>query len=41
LNHEKGVPFTGDIKVRSLDGSGEIKEIDILKDQARFNLLFF
>jgi hypothetical protein len=39
LNHEKGVPFTGNIKVRSLDGFGEVIEIDILKDQARFNLL--
>jgi hypothetical protein len=38
LNHEKDVALTGDIKVRSLDGSGEIEEIDILKDQARFDL---
>jgi hypothetical protein len=41
LNHEKGFPLIGDEKVRPLDGSREVKEIDILKDQARFNIFFF
>jgi hypothetical protein len=41
LNHEKRVPLSGDEKVRALDRPGKVKEVDILKDQAGFNLLFF